>query len=69
MAFEVEKVSYELIESLRPLPPENVGRAVAATLSLAKAGEPRTGDPDPENGAELTDNDGPGRSGPTICPA
>ena len=60
-----------LTESLRPLPPENVGRIVAATLSLAKVGQDQDDDDDDED-----DEAGGGgrereveRPRPTLCPA
>ncbi len=71
-----------LAESLRPLPPENVGRIVATTLSLAKVGQERGDDDDDdddddededadeERDEDTEDREGPAeRSGPTICPA
>lgn len=58
-----------LTESLRPLPPENVGRSVAAILSLAKVGQDDEDEDEQDGGESQPDEGGAGRSDPTICPA
>lgn len=65
-----------IAEAASPLPPENVGRLVASTLSLATSGEPEaTGgeaQADEAESGEAEAEAGAGgrrRSGPMICPS
>ena len=57
-----------LTESLRPLPPENVGRIVAATLSLAQMRQDQDDEESTAGEAASGDRDPAAPVRPAICP-